>query len=309
MPLHTVVSVVNEAAVELWKKHENGAGKESPPSANGVASSPSSCPGPASASVLAVGQDNRTVYCPSADLSTIETLEFDGVYGLRGPQAEALTHEEAETELFNGSVQRLVAAALGAQDGTLIISGESDAAKRLVLHGHPGNSAGAAGLLERIAGAVFTGLGSEVGLGLGASKGGSAWARGNKNNDMDSARPIRQASVNFSWCTVAVPAQTSSQNGARGASGSRAIEDLLCSFCGSPISAPGSCPVTRAGDDADEAAPSVVLRSAFLGAASGTSRSPGTCPRTRATASSRCSWSTRRSGSASRRSGSTAGFG
>ena len=54
--------------------------------------------------------------------------------------SQALTPEKAETELFNDSVQRLVAAALGAQDGTLIISGESDAAKRLVRTAIPGTA-------------------------------------------------------------------------------------------------------------------------------------------------------------------------
>ena len=57
--------------MELWRKHENGAGKESSPSASGVASSPSSYPGPVSASVLA-GDGIITVYCPSADLSPLK---------------------------------------------------------------------------------------------------------------------------------------------------------------------------------------------------------------------------------------------
>ena len=109
--------------MELWNKHQDGAAKGNPPSASSAPPSPGMA-GSASASVLAVGQDNRTVYCPSADLSTIETLEFDGVYGLRGPQAEALAPDQAEDEMFCGSVRRLVAAALCAQDGTQKAGGQ-----------------------------------------------------------------------------------------------------------------------------------------------------------------------------------------
>ena len=125
-------------------------------------------------SVLTVSTDKRTIYCPTADLSSVEAIAFDRIYGGQPPDDQP-SHlgVEDEVPLFEGSVAHLVSAALRGTDATLVVAGESRAAKEVTLLGGGSNG----GLLAQSAATLFGWLdcgGSGGSSSLNTGAGGSA---------------------------------------------------------------------------------------------------------------------------------------
>ena len=77
-------------------------------------------------SVLTVGQDEKTVYCPETDLSKIESFTFDYVY-----RQNSLT----DTQLLQGSVTHLVKSVLAGECANVFVMGETSVGKSIVCEG------------------------------------------------------------------------------------------------------------------------------------------------------------------------------
>jgi hypothetical protein len=89
--------------------------QEEPPSSNSR-----------SHSVLTVGQDEKTVYCPESDLSKIESFTFDYVY-----RQNSLT----DTQLLQGSVAHLIKPVLVGEAASVFVMGGTATGKAIVSEG------------------------------------------------------------------------------------------------------------------------------------------------------------------------------
>jgi hypothetical protein len=112
---------------------------------------PADAPGPSalsvSHSVLTIGQDRKTIYCPESDLSKIQSFEFDHIYDL--PTV-------TDCSCFAGSGAHLVDAVLRGDNASLIVSGESPVATSISAEGRAAGKP--SGMIEQSAAALFQGM-------------------------------------------------------------------------------------------------------------------------------------------------------
>eukprot|EP00937_MAST-01D_sp_MAST-1D-sp2_P005616 g5616.t1 len=164
-PLHTVALAVEPAAAAAWRQRCQKQSTLLRGPTVLVDEGGNAASAGAGHSVLTAGQDQRTMYCPSVDLGAIESFAFDRVYGVApasspvDDDAAATGAEQPVRAAYDGSVAHLVHAALRGVDGSLVVSGESEAAKRLVLFDDSAAAdVPAAGLLEYAVEGLLAGL-------------------------------------------------------------------------------------------------------------------------------------------------------